>query len=63
MRPAAAGYFFSREQWWEHSNFFLDINPDKRDITLNLSDPRGAPGRPRTSSNGPTSSSRTSRRG
>jgi crotonobetainyl-CoA:carnitine CoA-transferase CaiB-like acyl-CoA transferase len=41
MRPAAAGYFFSREQWWEHSNFFLDINPNKRDITLNLSDPRG----------------------
>jgi len=41
MRPAAAGYFFSRDQWWEHSNFFLDINTNKRDITLNLSDPRG----------------------
>jgi crotonobetainyl-CoA:carnitine CoA-transferase CaiB-like acyl-CoA transferase len=41
MRPAAAGYFFSRDQWWEWSNFFLSINVDKRGITLDLSDPRG----------------------
>ena len=41
MRPAAAGYFFSRDQWWEWSNFYLSINVDKRGITLNLNDPRG----------------------
>ncbi len=41
MRPAAAGYFFSRDQWWEWSNFYLSINVDKRGITLNLADPRG----------------------
>ncbi len=41
MRPAAAGYFFTRDQWWEWSNFFLSINVDKRGITINLNDPRG----------------------
>ena len=41
MRPAAAGYFFSKDRWWEWSNFFLSINVDKRGITLNLADPRG----------------------
>jgi crotonobetainyl-CoA:carnitine CoA-transferase CaiB-like acyl-CoA transferase len=41
MRPAAAGYFFTRDRWWEWSNFYLEINVDKRGITLNLSDPRG----------------------
>jgi crotonobetainyl-CoA:carnitine CoA-transferase CaiB-like acyl-CoA transferase len=41
MRPAAAGYFFSRDQWWEWSNFYLSINVDKRGITINLNDPRG----------------------
>ncbi len=41
MRPAAAGYFFGKDRWWEWSNFFQSINVDKRGITLNLSDPRG----------------------
>src|SRR5581483_4530033 len=41
MRPAAAGYFFGRDRWWEWSNFYQSINVDKRGITLNLSDPRG----------------------
>ena len=41
MRPAAAGYFATRDQWWEWSNFFLSINVDKRGITLNLGDQRG----------------------
>jgi crotonobetainyl-CoA:carnitine CoA-transferase CaiB-like acyl-CoA transferase len=41
MRPAAAGYFFSKERWWEWSNFYQSINVDKRGITLNLADPRG----------------------
>ena len=41
MRPAAAGYFATRDQWWEWSNFFQSINVDKRGITLNLGDPRG----------------------
>jgi crotonobetainyl-CoA:carnitine CoA-transferase CaiB-like acyl-CoA transferase len=41
MRPAAAGYFFSRDRWWEWSNFYQSINVDKRGITLNLSDPKG----------------------
>ncbi len=41
MRPAAAGYFMSLPQWWERSGFFLDINVNKKGITLNLADPRG----------------------
>ncbi|MHB8464096.1 MAG: CaiB/BaiF CoA-transferase family protein [Acidimicrobiales bacterium] len=41
MRPAAAGYFVGRERWWEWSAFFLQINVNKRGITLNLADPRG----------------------
>jgi len=41
MRPAAAGYFMSMPQWWERSGFFLDINVNKKGITLNLADPRG----------------------
>ena len=30
-----------REEWWECGTFFLQSNTNKRDITLNLSDPRG----------------------
>jgi crotonobetainyl-CoA:carnitine CoA-transferase CaiB-like acyl-CoA transferase len=41
MRPAAAGYFMAMPQWWERSGFFLDINVNKRGLTLNLADPRG----------------------
>jgi crotonobetainyl-CoA:carnitine CoA-transferase CaiB-like acyl-CoA transferase len=41
MRPAAAGYFIGRDRWWEYSSFFLQINVNKRGITLNLADPRG----------------------
>jgi crotonobetainyl-CoA:carnitine CoA-transferase CaiB-like acyl-CoA transferase len=41
MRPAAAGYFMSLPQWWERSGFFLDINVNKKGLTLNLADPRG----------------------
>lgn len=42
MRPAAAGYFVGRDRWWEYSGFFLQINVNKRGLTLNLADPRGA---------------------
>ena len=41
MRPAAAGYFVGRDRWWEYSGFFLQINVNKRGITLNLADRRG----------------------
>ena len=41
MRPAAAGYFMNLPQWWERSGFFLDINVNKKGVTLNLADPRG----------------------
>ena len=62
MRPAAAGYFFSRDQWWEHSNFFLDINPTSA-TSRSTSPIRGACRRPRTWSRGPTWWLRTTRRG
>jgi crotonobetainyl-CoA:carnitine CoA-transferase CaiB-like acyl-CoA transferase len=35
------GSFADREQWWELSPFFLSINANKRDITLDLSKPEG----------------------
>ena len=41
MRPAATMPFMGRERWWEYSAFFLNINFNKRDLTLNLADPRG----------------------
>lgn len=41
MRPAAALAFADRNQWWEHSSFFLSINVNKRGITLDLGDPSG----------------------
>jgi len=41
MRPAATFAFTGRERWWEYSSFFLNINVNKRDLTLNLADPRG----------------------
>jgi len=41
MRPAAAGYFMAQPQWWERSGFFLDINVNKKGLTLNLADQRG----------------------
>lgn len=42
MRAAATLPFAGTEQWWERSSFFLSINVNKRDITLDLDDPRGA---------------------
>jgi crotonobetainyl-CoA:carnitine CoA-transferase CaiB-like acyl-CoA transferase len=39
MRFAAAVAFMGRERWWEYSSFFLSINPNKRDVTLDLADP------------------------
>jgi crotonobetainyl-CoA:carnitine CoA-transferase CaiB-like acyl-CoA transferase len=41
MRPAATIPFASRERWWEYSSFFLNINVNKRGVTLNLDDQRG----------------------
>jgi crotonobetainyl-CoA:carnitine CoA-transferase CaiB-like acyl-CoA transferase len=41
MRPAATIPFASRERWWEYSSFFLNINVNKRGLTLNLDDPAG----------------------
>jgi len=41
MRPAATIPFADRPRWWEYSPFFLSINVNKRDITLDLGDPRG----------------------
>ncbi|HZT65108.1 MAG TPA: CoA transferase [Acidimicrobiales bacterium] len=41
MRPAATLVFADRDQWWEYSSFFLNINVNKRGVTLNLDDPRG----------------------
>ena len=41
MRPAATIAFAGRERWWEYSSFFLNINVNKRGLTLNLADPRG----------------------
>jgi crotonobetainyl-CoA:carnitine CoA-transferase CaiB-like acyl-CoA transferase len=41
MRPAGASAFAATPDWWERSCFFLSINPNKRDITLDLSTARG----------------------
>jgi crotonobetainyl-CoA:carnitine CoA-transferase CaiB-like acyl-CoA transferase len=41
MRPAATIPFASRDRWWEYSSFFLNINVNKRGLTLNLDDPKG----------------------
>ncbi len=37
----AGGAFFTRERWWELSSFFLAVNTNKRDLTLDLSVPVG----------------------
>src|SRR5581483_723756 len=39
MRLAAAGTFLDRDRWWEYSFFFLSINENKRDLTLDLNRP------------------------
>jgi len=41
MRPAAALPFASMDEWWERSCFFLNINTNKRGITLDLGSQRG----------------------
>ena len=41
MRLAAAGTFLDRDRWWEYSGFFLSINENKRDLTLDLNRPEG----------------------
>jgi crotonobetainyl-CoA:carnitine CoA-transferase CaiB-like acyl-CoA transferase len=41
MRAAATLPFADRERWWEYSAFFLSINLNKQDVTLDLDDPRG----------------------
>ena len=33
----AGGAFFTRDRWWELSSFFLAVNTNKRDLTLDLS--------------------------
>jgi len=37
----AGGLFFGRDQWWEYSAFFLQVNTNKRDVTLDLDTARG----------------------
>ncbi|MCU1394961.1 MAG: CoA transferase [Ilumatobacteraceae bacterium] len=37
----AGGAFFTRDRWWELSSFFLAVNTNKRDLTLDLSVPAG----------------------
>ena len=37
----AGAMFVGREQWWEHSAFFLTANTNKRDLTLDLDRPDG----------------------
>jgi len=37
----AGGMFFHLPNWWERSGFFLQANTNKRDLTLDLSTPRG----------------------
>jgi crotonobetainyl-CoA:carnitine CoA-transferase CaiB-like acyl-CoA transferase len=41
MRLAAAGTFLDRDRWWEYSFFFLSINENKRDLTIDLNRPEG----------------------
>jgi crotonobetainyl-CoA:carnitine CoA-transferase CaiB-like acyl-CoA transferase len=41
MRAAATLPFAHLPRWWEYSCFFLSINVNKKDVTLNLEDPRG----------------------
>jgi crotonobetainyl-CoA:carnitine CoA-transferase CaiB-like acyl-CoA transferase len=41
MRTTLGMLFFNKERWWEYSSFFLSFNQNKRDLTLNLADPRG----------------------
>lgn len=37
----AGGAFVGRDRWWECSALFCGTNANKRDLTLNLADPRG----------------------
>lgn len=37
----AGGLFFGRDGWWEMSAFFLQVNANKRDLTLALDTARG----------------------
>ena len=41
MRPAASQAFATTPDWWERSSFFLNINTNKRGITLDLTSERG----------------------
>lgn len=38
---SAGGVFMGHEHWWEFSPFFLGANANKRDVTLDLSQPAG----------------------
>ena len=42
MRYAAAVMFLDRDRWWELSSFYLNINTNKRGVTLDLGNPDGA---------------------
>ena len=42
MRYAAAVMFLDRDRWWELSSFYLNINTNKRGVTLDLGHPEGA---------------------
>jgi crotonobetainyl-CoA:carnitine CoA-transferase CaiB-like acyl-CoA transferase len=41
MRVAAGALFSTQPTWWERSWFFLQINTNKREVTLDLSTERG----------------------
>ena len=41
MRYAAAVMFLDRDRWWELSSFYININTNKRGITLDLGTPDG----------------------
>lgn len=37
----ATGFMFGKEDWWEWGHMFVAANPNKLDLTLDLSQPRG----------------------
>ncbi len=42
MRMTGGALKGKKEHWWEYSAFYLSVNANKRGLTLNLNDPKGA---------------------